>query len=146
MIIKDSNYDDLFFYLPVYHAAVHVTYLIIRSRKINWQTTGVVIGKLPTTFFNCPSSWPRMTGHFPLVSLVTEEAFLSIWGVAQTRFLQNSHVQYMTSTIYGLYGITHVIIENTHRNEIFWWLLSLIGNNSLFIYILTKLLHELIHI
>ena len=31
-----------------------------------------------------------------------------------------------------IYGITHVIIENTQTNEIFWWLLSLMGNNSFF--------------
>ena len=39
-------------------------------------------------------------------------------------------------------GITHVIIENTQTNEIFRWLLSLIGNNSLFIYILTVLVKK----
>ena len=32
--------------------------------------------------------------------------------------------QYIASPIYG---ITHVIIENTSTSEIFWWLLSLIG-------------------
>ena len=42
-----------------------------------------------TTFltFNCPFRWSRLTGHFPLVSLGTEKAFLSIWGVAWTTFL-----------------------------------------------------------
>ena len=49
----------------------------------------------------------------------------------------------MTSTTYG---ITAFIMENTHTNEIWWWLLSLIGNNSLFIYTLTVQVHQLTHI
>ena len=37
--------------------------------------------------------------------------------MAQTRYLQNGHVQYMTSTIYG---ITAVIIENTQTQMYNW--------------------------
>ena len=35
----------------------------------------VVIVKVPTNFFNCSCSWPRLAGHFPLMSPSTDEAF-----------------------------------------------------------------------
>ena len=54
----------------------------------------VVIGKAPTTFFNCRTFWPRLTGHFPLLSPGTDEAFLSIVVVSWTWILMNAHVQW----------------------------------------------------
>ena len=35
----------------------------------------VVIGKAPAHFFNCSSRWPRLVGHFLLLSPGTDEAF-----------------------------------------------------------------------
>ena len=43
----------------------------------------------------------------------TDEAFLSIVGVSQTRYLQNGYVQYISSTLPVPYMESHIIIENT---------------------------------
>ena len=49
----------------------------------------------------------------------TDEAFLSIVGMSQTRNLMNGPVQYITKfLVCDIYGNTHVMIENTQTNEI----------------------------
>ena len=107
------------------------------------QLMYVVIGKAPTNFFNCSSSWPSLAGLFPLLSPGIYEAFVSIVGMSRTRNLMNGPAQYITNS--HIWKHTYYCWKYINKWN-FLGLLSLIGNNSLFIYILTVLLHEFIHI
>ena len=106
------------------HAALRLFHLK-RSRTGSWRPPHKVGApyrkswircKRKNTYhysFNCSSNWPRLTGPFPLMSPGTDEAFLSIVGMSQTRFLQNGHAHYIASTLPVPYMESHMLLLKT---------------------------------
>ena len=110
---------------------------------LDWQLSSpVVIGNTPTRLFNFPSSWPRQTGHFPLVSLGTNEAIFTLFNDSMHICRIDMHSGHDQHQIRN--G------SNYHWKYTHKWNFMVVaepnGNNSLFIYMLTVLLHQLTHI